>query len=276
MLSLLRPLVIFDTETTGIVVTKDKIVQLAVIKIFPDGSLQEKMWMINPGCLIPEAASRVHKITNEMVDGQPCFEDLSLEIADIFKDSDVGGYNAIKFDVPLLKAEFDRIQIQSGDEFSLFEEVKEVGSWSLEGVAVIDPFVIFKREESRKTLEELKNSQGPKGFTLTDAVEFYCHSQLEGAHDALYDARATYEVLCAQLKCYPSYPRDPQTLYSLCRDGMVSDRIFFKDSVSYLNFGRYKGQAVREVFSKDPSYIYWFLKQDILDQEKAILEEVIS
>ena len=269
MLKLERPLVIFDLETTGVDVKNDRAIQLAMIKVYPDKSIKEYMWFLNPGIAIPEGASRVHGIYDKDVQDKPKFSDISLEVAEILSKTDVCGYNAIKFDIPLLLEEFKRIQPDLESEMPLFDTVEEVGNWTLEDVCCVDPYVLFKNREKQ---DARLAGQARRGFKLIDAYQFYCGKKLEGAHDGLNDSRATYEVLCAMLEKYSDFPQAVLGLHDLSSYGIQEQKFVFKDKEPVFNFGKHSGKKVKDVALQDPSYLQWLLGKDLKPIERSILQ----
>ncbi len=177
MIQLTRPLVCFDIESTGIRPTTDRIIELALVHLDPDGTRTSRRWLVHPGCPIPAESTAVHKITDADVAGRPGFIDVAAEIALALTDVDLAGFNLRAFDVPMLRAEFERAGV----------------AWPCAGAHVVDAFVIFREHETRK---------------LADAVRLYCGRELLDAHSAVADAEATLDVLLAQLERYPDLPQD--------------------------------------------------------------------
>ncbi len=226
-LKLTKPLAFFDLETTGINVSKDRIVELSVLKVMPDGTEISKTWRINPTIPIPEKVSKIHGIYEKDIIDKPTFKDLAEEISDFFEDSDLVGYNSNKFDVPMLIEEFLRADYNF--------EVKQR--------RLIDGQVIFFKKEPR---------------TLSAAYEFYCGKKLENAHSAEADVFATYEVLKAQIERYDDLKNDVDQLSKFSSQTRNADFagmiIFNEDGKETFNFGKYKGKTVEEVFQKEPGY----------------------
>ena len=173
-LKLTKPVCFFDLETTGINVAKDRIVEIAILKIFPNGNKESKTWLVNPEMEIPAEVIAVHGISNEKVANEPTFKELSKEIYKMIKDSDLGGFNSDRFDIPLL----DEEMLRAGVDFDMKHMVS------------VDVQTIFHKMEKR---------------TLGAAYKFYCDKDLEGAHSAEADTMATYEVLLSQLEKEPGY-----------------------------------------------------------------------
>ena len=184
-LKLDRPLVFVDLETTGVNVTTDRIVEITVLKIHPDGSQEEKSERVNPGIPISPGATRVHGITDEDVADKPGFDQYARSILSFFDGCDIGGFNAIRFDIPLLTAEFKRV----GLDFDLADR------------NVVDPMVIFYRQEPRD---------------LAAAYKKYCGKSLENAHSSTADVQAAAEIFDAQVRLYPELPEGMAALHEVC------------------------------------------------------------
>lgn len=265
-LNLTKPIVFFDLETTGVQVGKDRIIQICLLKIMPDGTENEVTYLVRPETengetmKIPEETIAVHHITDAMVEGKPSFKELAPEIAAFIGDADLAGYNSNKFDVPLLVEEF----LRSGVEFTI------------EGRHLVDVQNIFHRMEQR---------------TLVAAYKFYCGKVLDGAHSADNDTRATYEVLKAQLDRYEGVPyeeKDGTTTYPVVNNiealsafsgnpqwaDLVGHIGFDKAHREVLNFGKYKGKRLEEVFAKEPAYYDWMMKADFPLSTKRVVMEV--
>lgn len=243
-LNLKRPLVFFDLETTGVNVLHDRIVEISLIKVFPGRDEPvEKSRRINPEMHIPEAATAVHHITDEDVKDQPTFRQVARSLADLFAGSDIAGYNSNRFDVPMLDEEFRRAGIEMDFSKTRF----------------IDVQTIFHKKEQR---------------TLTAAYRFYCDRNLDDAHSAAGDTRATYEVLMAQLDRYPDLENDVQALADFStqqRNADLAGRIIYDDKGrETINFGKYKGRDAVEVLRKDAGYYDWVMKSDFASNTKAV------
>lgn len=243
-LNLSRPLIFFDLETTGTNVTHDRIVELSYIKVYPDGSKEQKSRRINPEMHIPEASTAVHNITDEDVAGEPPFRKIAKSLFEIFEGCDIAGYNSNKFDVPLLIEEFARCDIK----------------FDVAGRHFIDVQNIFHKMEQR---------------TLVAAYKFYCGKDLEQAHSALADTAATYEVLLGQLEKYPDLKNDVESLAKFSSVGNNLDLAarIIKDSndVPIFNFGKHKGKPVKEVLRKEPSFFDWMMQGDFPKNTKDVL-----
>ena len=253
-LNLQRPIVFFDLETTGIDVSRDHIVELCYIKVFPNGNEEAKSMRIKPvdslGNVvhIPEASSAIHGITDDDVKDCPSFADVAQSLLDTFADSDIAGYNSNHFDVPLLVDEFMRIGITP----------------NFRNAHMVDVCTIFKKMEQR---------------TLTAAYKFYCKKNLENAHSALADTRATLEVLCAQLDMYgDALKNDIGELAKFSNDRRNVDlagRIVLNErNEEVFNFGKYRGQVVKDVLKKDPGFYSWVIESDFTLDTKQVLRAI--
>lgn len=243
-LNLKRPLIFFDLETTGTNITRDRIVELSYIKVYPDGHTESKTRRLNPGMPIPPGATAVHHITDEMVKDEPSFRQISKALLEIFEGCDIAGYNSNKFDVPLLIEEFGRAGL----------------NFEVAGRKFIDVQNIFHKMEQR---------------TLVAAYKFYCGRDLADAHSALADTQATYEVLLGQLDRYPELENDVEKLAEFSRSGKsvdLSARIVLDDNdVPVFNFGKHKGKPVKEVFRKEPSFYTWMMQGDFAKNTKDVI-----
>ena len=234
-LNLSRPIAFVDLETTGVDFAHDRIVEIAVVKVYPDGEVIEKCDRVNPGIPIPPGATAVHGIKNEDVKDCPSFGKLAAEYADFISDADLAGFNSNRFDFPFLLEEFLRNGVQTDFSQKKFIDVQR----------------IFHQMEPRN---------------LEAAYMKYCGQKLEGAHGAAADARATYEVLKAQLDVYPEKLRnDISFLHNISSDGNFADmgrRMIIDNGVEKFNFGKHKGKAVVDVFRSEPNYFDWIMKSD--------------
>lgn len=259
-LKLKRPLAFFDLETTGVNIAIDKIVEIAILKVLPDGGEEVYTKRINPGIPIPLASSVFHGIYDEDVKDLPKFKELGEEIAAFIGDADLAGYNSNKFDVPMLMEEF----LAAGIDFSL------------EGRSFVDVQNIFHQMEQR---------------TLKAAYKFYCEKSLENAHQAEADVRATYEVLKSQLSKYEgaafedkhgnvSYPvvNDVDALHqftNLTKPVDFAGRLVYdEDGDVAINFGKHKGKKITDVFDIEPSYYAWMQNGDFPLYTKKVLENI--
>lgn len=244
-LNLQKPLVIFDLETTGTSITQDRIVEISYIRVEPNGNEQTHTMRINPGMHIPEEATQVHGIKDEDVKDCPLFKDVAQDLANKFKGCDFAGFNSNHFDIPLLMEEMLRAGV----------------NFDLSNARMVDAQTIFHKMEKR---------------TLSAAYKFYCGKDLEGAHAAMNDTRATYEVLQAELDYYGSQLKnDIGWLAEFSRNNRNADlagRLSYNDKNEIVfNFGKYKGQKVADIFRRDPGYYSWILQGDFAQSTKNVL-----
>jgi DNA polymerase-3 subunit epsilon len=246
-LTLKKPICFFDLETTGTNIVKDRIVEIAILKVFPNGNKQKFSSLVNPEIEIPDEVVAVHGISNEKVVNEPTFKALSKEIYDLIKDSDLSGFNCDRFDIPLLVEEFLRAGIDV----------------DLKKMLSVDVQTIFHKMEQR---------------TLSAAYKFYCDKQLENAHSALADTEATYKVLLAQLERYSDLP---QTVSGLSEFTVRRDRVDFAGQLALdeegdpiFNFGKHKGTKVRVVLEQEPGYFGWILNADFPLYTKKVLTQI--
>jgi DNA polymerase-3 subunit epsilon len=247
-LQILHPLAVIDLETTGIDLATDKIVEIAIVKLMPDGSIQKKRKIINPQKPIPAAASNVHGITDEMVKNAPTFKQVANEIKQFLTGCDLGGYNSNRFDIPMLVEEF----LRAGLEFSM------------DGRKLIDVQKIFHTMEQR---------------TLGAAYKFYCNKMLENAHSAEADASATLEILHAQVERYPQLGLTLETILNYIGEDDCVDfarRMVKVDGVEIFNFGKHKGKSVVEVLKTEPQYYDWMMKGDFPLNTKQKLTDIFN
>ncbi|HEX5553909.1 MAG TPA: exonuclease domain-containing protein [Chitinophagaceae bacterium] len=247
-LQLKRPLAFIDLETTGINIGVDKIIEIAIIKIMPDGSSFSKVKRINPGIPIPKESSDVHGILDEDVKDSPTFKEVANELRQFLDNCDLAGYNSNRFDIPLLVEEFLRI----GQNLDT------------NGRKLVDVQRIFHLMEKR---------------TLEAAYLFYCKKELNDAHTAEADARATFEILEAQVNHYLELKNDVEELARFTTEDDFVDfarRMVRKDGVEFFNFGKYKGKAVRDVLRDEPQYYDWMMKADFPLHTKQKLSEIFN
>jgi DNA polymerase-3 subunit epsilon len=241
-LNLRNPLIFFDLETTGIDVANDRIVEISYLKIYPNGDEESKTMKINPTIPIPPKVTAIHGITDDDVKDAPPFNEVAKSLAHVFE-----GYNSNKFDLPLLAEEFLRTEVDV----------------DLKKRKFIDIQVIFHKKEQR---------------TLGAAYKFYCDKNLEGAHSAEVDTKATYEVLMAQLDRYSDLPNDVDELAKYSSHNRNVDflgRIILDDEEKEIfNFGKYKGQRVDDVFKKDTGYYSWMMNGQFPLHTKKILTAI--
>ncbi len=247
-LQLSRPICFLDLETTGINVSTDKIVEIAIVKISPDGTQVIKRKLINPEMLIPKTASDIHGISDEMVKDAPTFKVVANEIKQFIEGSDLAGYNSNRFDIPMLNEEFLRA-----------------------GVSV--------DVESRKLLDVQKVFHMMEQRTLSAAYKFYCQKNLDDAHSAEADAMATWEVLEAQLQKYPQLGNTVDAIVKFTGEDQIVDfarRFVIENGVEVFNFGKHKGKPVTQVLKEEPQYYDWMMKGDFALHTKQKLTEILN
>lgn len=246
-LKLHKPLCIFDLETTGTNIGKDRIVEICILKVNPDTSRESKTWLINPEMPIPVEASAVHGIYDKDVENAPTFKEAAPKIMEMLSGADLGGFNSNRFDVPLLAEEL----LRAGMDFDLSK------------FKLIDAQVIFHKMEPRN---------------LTAAYKFYCGKDLEGAHSAEADTLATFEVIDAQVGKYEELPKDINGLSEFSFHNKFADLAGFiafnENKEEIFTFGKYKGQSVKEVFQKDIGYFGWIQNADFPLYTKKILTAI--
>ncbi len=246
-LNLKRPIVFLDLETTGVDPAKDRIVEISLVKVMPDGSQEVKTRRLNPEMHIPEAASAVHGIHDEDVANCPTFREISKSLWSYISGCDFAGYNSNKFDIPVLVEEFLRAGIDVDMDKCRFIDVQN----------------IFHRMEQR---------------TLVAAYKFYCGKDLTQAHSAEADTLATYEVLKAQLDRYSELKNDVEFLSEFSARSQNVDfagRIIYDDKgVEVFNFGKHKGRSVAEVFRTEPSYYAWMMNGDFPLYTKKVITAI--
>ena len=246
-LKLSKPICFFDLETTGIDITKDRIVEISILKVYPNGNKESKTWLVNPTIPIPKAASDVHGITDERVAGEPTFKELAKQIHNMIKDSDLAGYNSDRFDIPLLAEEMLRAEV----DFDLGNRVS------------VDVQTIFHKMEQR---------------TLSAAYKFYCGKDLIDAHTASADTNATYEILKAQLDRYDSLENNIKKLSEFTYRKQIAD---FAGFIGYndkgeeiFTLGKHKGKRVEDIFDEEPGYFGWLLGADFPLYTKKMLTAI--
>jgi len=246
-LNLKRPLAFIDLETTGVNVSSDRIVELSVLKVSPNGKEEWMTLRVNPEMPIPPKTTAIHGIKDEDVAGSPTFKEIAKNLAAFLEGCDLAGYNAVKFDIPVLAEEFLRTNI----DFNFLKR------------RYVDVQVIFHKKEQR---------------TLTAAYQFYCKKDLEGAHGAKADTAATFEVLKSQLDRYKDLENDVEKLADFSSFNTNVDfagRIILDENgVEIFNFGKHKGKAVEVVFNMEPAYYSWMMNGDFPLYTKKILTEI--
>lgn len=246
-LNLKRPIIFFDLETTGVDTSKDRIVEISMVKVAPDGSETVKTRRINPQMHIPAESTAIHGITDDDVKDEPTFAQIARSLEQFIAGCDFGGFNSNRFDLPVLAEEFIRAGVEVDFKRRKFIDVQN----------------IFHKMEQR---------------TLVAAYKFYCDKELTDAHSAEADTVATYEVLKAQLDRYPSLQNDIDSLSEFSSRGETVDyagRIVYNDKgVEVFAFGKYKGQSVGEVFDREPSYYTWMMEGDFPLYTKKVITEI--
>ncbi len=243
-LKLTRPICFFDLETTGMNVAHDRIVEISILKVYPNGNKESKTWLVNPEMQIPEVVVAIHGISNEKVANEPTFKMLSKDIYNMIKDSDLGGFNSDRFDIPLLAEEMLRADID----------------FEMKNMVSVDVQTIFHKMEKR---------------TLEAAYKFYCDKDLTNAHSAAADTNATYEVLLSQLDRYPELENNVKKLAEFSTHKKTVDFAGFivldEDQEEIFSFGKHKGKKVLEVLEKEPGYFGWILNADFPLYTKKVL-----
>lgn len=246
-LNLRRSLAFIDLETTGINISSDRIVEISVLRITPSGKEDWMSTRINPEMAIPPKSTAIHGISDKDVAESPKFRDIAKKLASFLEGCDLAGYNALKFDIPVLAEEFLRVNVD----------------FNFKKRRYVDVQVIFHKKEQR---------------TLTAAYQFYCKKELKDAHSSMADTTATYEVLKAQLDRYGDLENDVEKLseYSAYNNSadFVGRIIYDEKGEEIFNFGKYKGKPVVQVFREDPSYYSWMMNGDFSLYTKKVLTEI--
>lgn len=248
-LQLTRPIAFIDLETTGVNLSTDRIVEVAIVKIQTDGSRVVKRKLINPEISIPQQSSDIHGITNEMVKDAPTFKQAANELKQFIEGCDMGGYNSNRFDIPMLMEEFLRAGI----------------AVDLSTRKMIDVQHIFYTMEPR---------------TLSAAYKFYCEKELVSAHSAEHDVNATIDVLFSQIQRYPHLGNSVESILGVIGEEKIVDyarRFIFNDKgVEIFNFGKHKGRPVTDVLRAEPQYYDWMMKGDFCLHTKQKLTEILN
>ena len=246
-LQLTKPVCFFDLETTGTNVATDRIVEISILKVFPNGNRESKTWLVNPEMPISKESESIHGISNEKVAGEPTFKELSGTIFEMIKGCDLAGYNSNRFDIPLLAEEMLRVGID----------------FDMKNMMAIDVQTIFHKMEQR---------------TLGAAYKFFCGKELLDAHSAEADTMATYEILKAQLDRYEELENDMKWLSEFssrksCADfaGYIS---FDKNGKEVFSFGKFKGRCVEEVLDQEPGYYGWMQNADFPLYTKKVITAI--
>lgn len=246
-LNLKRPLAFIDLETTGINVSTDRIVEFSVLKISPNGTEEWMITRVNPEMAIPAKSTAIHGIKDEDVAKSPTFKEIAKNLASFLEGCDLAGYNAVKFDIPVLAEEFLRVN----SDFSFIKR------------KYIDVQVIFHKKEQR---------------TLSAAYQFYCKKDLAGAHSSMADTSATYEILKSQLDRYKDLENDIEKLSEFSSFNSNVDfagRVILNENgVEVFNFGKHKGKPVELVFNEEPTYYSWIMNGEFPLYTKKVLTEI--
>lgn len=249
-LQLKKSIVFLDLETTGINIRTDRIVEISVIKFNPDDTEVEKTVRVHPTIPIPKAASAIHGITDEDVMNEPPFDRFAKSFLDFINGCDIGGFNVLRFDIPLLQEEFKRCNL----------------TWDLTNISLIDPMVIFHKKEPRD---------------LNAAYQKYCGTALEGAHQAVTDARAAKDILVGQIKYYSDIGETIEELHSFCNlrnPDWIDDRgqVINTDDGPTFGFGKYYGLLISEVAKDDQGYLDWILGTDFDPLVKQLIKKIME
>ncbi len=247
-LQLTRPLAFIDLETTGINLSIDRIIEIAIVKISPDGSKQIKRKIVNPQMPIPKGSTDVHGFTDELVKGAPTFKDIANELKQFIDNADLSGYNSNRFDIPLLMEEF----LRAGIHFDMSNR------------RMVDVQHVFHMMEKR---------------TLAAAYQFYCSKDLSDAHSAEADAMATWEILEAQTIRYQNIGNTIESILQFTGEEKIVDfarRMMMDNDVEVFNFGKYKGRPVADVLKAEPQYYDWMMKGDFPLHTKQKLTEILN
>jgi len=246
-LKLHKPICFFDLETTGTDISRDRIVEISVLKVYPNGNKESRTWLVNPERPIPPATTAFHGITDDKVVNEPTFKELANTIHNMMKDSDLGGYNSDRFDIPLLAEEL----LRAGVDFDMKNRVS------------VDVQTIFHKKEER---------------TLSAAYKFYCGKTLDNAHTAEADTNATYEILKSQLERYDDLQNDMKLLSEYTTRKKVVDFAGFividADGDEMFTFGKHKGAKVEKVLEQEPGYFGWIQNADFPLYTKKVLTAI--
>ncbi|WP_223552052.1 3'-5' exonuclease [Aestuariivivens sp. NBU2969] len=246
-LNLTKPICFFDLETTGVNITTDRVVEIAVLKVHPNGKEESHRWLVNPEMPIPKEVTAIHGISDADVADKPTFKEIAKEVHNLIKDSDLGGFNSNRFDIPLLAEEMLRADLD----------------FDMKNRLTIDVQTIFHKMEQR---------------TLSAAYKFYCDKNLEDAHSAEADTMATYEVLKAQIAKYDDIENDTKFLAEFSSRKKFADFagfiVFNKKGEECFSFGKHKGKLVTEILENEPGYFGWLLNADFPLYTKKVLTAI--
>jgi DNA polymerase-3 subunit epsilon len=246
-LKLEKPIVFFDLETTGLQIATARIVEIAILKVFPNGNKESKTWLVNPTIPIPAETTAIHGISDEKIADEPTFKDLAQEVLELIHNCDLAGYNSNKFDIPLLAEEFLRVDI----------------NFNMKNRKAIDVQNIFHKLEKR---------------TLIAAYKFYCNKDLTNAHSAESDTNATYEVLLAQLDKYKELENNVNFLATFSeREGKFADMAGFirfnEKGEEVLSFGKYRNITLTQIWNSNPGYFSWINQADFPLYTKNLMKD---
>ncbi|MBA7671970.1 3'-5' exonuclease DinG [subsurface metagenome] len=249
-LKLDRPIAFIDVETTGLSPHSDRIVELSILKIHPDGTEEYKSHRVNPGVPIPAEATAVHGITDADVAGESMFQQYAKSVRDFLEGCDIAGFSVIQFDLPCLEAEFARVNVE----------------FSRRGRQLVDSKVIYHQRDPRD---------------LKAAYQKYCGKEMETAHIAEEDAKAAAEVLDGQLEMHEDLPRDVSGLCALCYESDENfidseGKFVWAEDGAVLNFGKYEGRLLREVAAEHPDYLEWIIRRDFSAEVKDIAAKAMA
>lgn len=247
-LSLKRPVIFFDLETTGLNTFSDRIIEICVIKLFPDGSCDTRTRRINPEIAISKESSRITGIYKEDLEGSPKFKTVAKGLLEFLEGADISGYNVLRFDIPLLNEEFKRNGFV----------------WDMSDVKVVDVQRIYHKRE-------------PRG--LEAALKYYCNETLKGAHAAENDVEATIKVLEGQIAMYDDLPRDFESLAEYCKDERWVDatgRLHWVDGEVAVAFGKKAGTSLRKLVKTDKGFLDWVCKNDFPQDVKEIIKDALA
>lgn len=248
-LRLERPIVVLDIEATGLDPAYERIVEIALIRVGPNGKRIPFRRLVDPGIPIPAEATRIHGIDDARVKGAPRFEEIAPDVLDHLSDADLVGFNHVRFDLPILREEFRRANVE----------------WDWRSPRIVDVQAIYHRMEPRD---------------LSAAVRFYCGRELTGAHGALADVEGTLDVFLAQLQRYPELPGGVEELDALFdrKDDRYVDRdrrFLWRDGEPAFAFGLHRGKLLRTVAEEDPDHLDWILRKDFSDEVKGIVTDAL-
>ena len=246
-LNLNKPICFFDLETTGINISKDRVVEISILKVFPDGKEENKTWRVNPEMKIPAEVTAIHGISDEDVADKPTFKEISKDVYNMVKDSDLGGFNSNRFDIPLLAEELLRSDVD----------------FDMKGRVSVDVQTIYHKMEQR---------------TLSAAYKFYCDKNLDNAHSAEADTIATFEVLKKQIEKYDVLENDMKFLSEFSSRKKFADFagfiVYNKEGEECFSFGKHKNKKVLDVLNQEPGYFGWLLNADFPLYTKKVLTAI--